>query len=195
MNQEDIRKLTERFVAMRQASAARGPTQAQAAQAAPSAAAGVAPEAVRLSSAQLSAALSGLSVRAPARVFTARDYQRFLDRILSLVEHVKGYEDFDLQDKAREVIPVDELHAEAHRRQEAEPGSDFDEHLMRSMLRWFKNDFFKWVDKPPCDSCGGSTVAMGVGPPLPDERRFGAGSTEIYRCESCSAITRFPRYK
>lgn len=27
------------------------------------------------------------------------------------------------------------------------------------LLQWFKHRFFKWVDKPPCDRCGGPTTS------------------------------------
>ena len=30
--------------------------------------------------------------------------------------------------------------------------------LILELLNWFKNDYFTWVDNPPCKKCGGDTV-------------------------------------
>jgi hypothetical protein len=32
--------------------------------------------------------------------------------------------------------------------------SDADD-LLRQLIKWFKKEFFKWVNKPPCAACGG----------------------------------------
>lgn len=34
----------------------------------------------------------------------------------------------------------------------------FDVALLMELLSWFKYKFFSWVDRPPCDMCGGPTV-------------------------------------
>ena len=60
----------------------------------------------------------------------------------------KVYNDLELQDFARECIPIEKLHDQAHL-----SNSDFQESLLRALLVWFKGDFFKWVDKLACDEC------------------------------------------
>lgn len=72
--------------------------------------------------------------------------------------------------------------------------------LALSLVRWFKHDFFRWVDPVLCDRCGSSTQGVGVdqGDRIsPDERLGGAGRVELFRCErhGCEHVTRFPRYK
>eukprot|EP00842_Homolaphlyctis_polyrhiza_P005007 jgi/Hompol1/5507/HPOL_001952-RA len=114
---------------------------------------------------------------------------------MSQVNSLHVHEDFEMQDKARELIPVDELHSEAHSLLEANPGSHFDDHLMRGLLRWFKGTFFKWVNCLDCSTCGrANTYSAGTAQPTPEDIRFGAHVVEIHKCRDCGGVTRFPRY-
>jgi peptide-N4-(N-acetyl-beta-glucosaminyl)asparagine amidase len=67
--------------------------------------------------------------------------------------------------------------------------------FLDALLRWFKHDFFSWVNAPPCSRCGGATRGVGMAAPLAEELAVGAGRVEAYACESaaCGAATRFPR--
>jgi hypothetical protein len=68
---------------------------------------------------------------------------------------------------------------------------------LRALLRWFKQDFFTWVNAPPCDQCGAATTGVGaVAPSTDDEVRHKAGVVELYKCsgDAAHAVTRFPRY-
>ena len=64
------------------------------------------------------------------------------------------------------------------------------------LLKWFKKDFFKWCNAPPCDTCGsGNCQPRGSGVPTEDERRWGAHRVEVYSCQQCSNNNvRFPRF-
>ena len=70
-----------------------------------------------------------------------------------------------------------------------------DQALMIGLMRWFKGDFFTWF-RAKCQFCQ-STSMRGNGqvPPSAEESSVGwASRTELYECNDCKQITRFPRY-
>ncbi|KAK9454827.1 hypothetical protein V1511DRAFT_369174 [Dipodascopsis uninucleata] len=104
------------------------------------------------------------------------------------------YENQELLDQALEALPLDRLFQEAGEAETKDLEWGFQDHLIRSLLKWFRNDFFTWVNEPPCAACNGKTRNIGVEHPAPQESANGAGRTEIYQCNSCNTIVRFPRY-
>jgi Transglutaminase-like superfamily len=137
-------------------------------------------------------------------------------RIMSYLMSMRPFESKDWKDAALSVIPVDSLHKRAAERHHSmvkeakeavasddtkaqqqektpEPLAEQD-CLLLELLHWFKNDFFSWVDQPPCDACGAETVGKGRGEPSPQERKYFASVIELYECKVCRSITRFPRY-
>lgn len=71
---------------------------------------------------------------------------------------------------------------------------DLKDMLLLELLKWFKLRFFKWMDSPRCDICGGTTRSIGMVEPTAEERRWEAGRVEGYACTSCNRNVRFPRY-
>ncbi|KAI1902418.1 hypothetical protein AGOR_G00044560 [Albula goreensis] len=92
------------------------------------------------------------------------------------------------------------LHGQSLRRtalqqaQEADPGCGLLEQdmLVLELLRWFKGEFFTWVDSLPCSRCGGRTVSKGALPPSPEELRWNGSRVENHHCNTCNTSTRFP---
>ncbi|XP_069814761.1 peptide-N(4)-(N-acetyl-beta-glucosaminyl)asparagine amidase [Dendropsophus ebraccatus] len=125
---------------------------------------------------------------------------KFFKTLQSNSQHVLMYELPELQQKAREHIPVSELKAGAQekleqaRSVEADTSISEGEFLTLELLRWFKEQFFSWVNCLPCSRCGGATEAKGSLSPSDDDLRWGATRVENHYCNKCQYINRFPRY-
>ncbi|XP_019258725.1 PREDICTED: peptide-N(4)-(N-acetyl-beta-glucosaminyl)asparagine amidase isoform X2 [Nicotiana attenuata] len=119
-------------------------------------------------------------------------------RIRPYVNQVLMYEDPNRQEMARKTVPVDKLVEKAlislGREGNFSPTKvEQDNAFLLQLLFWFKQSF-RWVNAPPCDSCGNETRNQGMGVANSSETLYGASRVELYRCNSCSNITRFPRY-
>ncbi|OWF52816.1 peptide-N(4)-(N-acetyl-beta-glucosaminyl)asparagine amidase-like [Mizuhopecten yessoensis] len=147
-------------------------------------------------------------IQLPAQTVTPMSRQamqqaerQFFMKIESSLVHVLNYERRDFQQKARSVIPMEELNKEAKKRFSALQTADKDasavglqDCVLLSLLAWFKNSFFKWVDAPECDICQGKTRSVGPAEPSQEDLRWGASRVENYRCDGCNKFVRFPRY-
>jgi len=130
----------------------------------------------------------------------AREHE-FHQKLLASIHHMKSYEDPEAQAAACAVMPVDAFKQRAKQKldkaKESDPG--LPDSLLRDLLllefkEWFKTDFFKWVDAPKCDRCGGDTTSQGIMAPTQQERFDGAARVEGYQCMKCGIPVRFPRY-
>ncbi|XP_014365605.2 peptide-N(4)-(N-acetyl-beta-glucosaminyl)asparagine amidase [Papilio machaon] len=124
------------------------------------------------------------------------------NRIEMLFNNVLLYERDDVQEKARELMPLVSLELKAiervrdHQRKlkvgEVE-GDDlsFELALLLELMAWFKNEFFEWIDKPECEFCGGETAISSVG-----QRKLETETctVEVFKCKSCERDTLFPRF-
>lgn len=114
--------------------------------------------------------------------------------ISSLIELPSRYEDQESLDFALETMPLQELFMTAEKAHEADASWGFEDHLVMTMLKWFKQ-WFKWVNNAPCEKCGSEKTTLKANAEATgDERRFGAGRVEVYACADCGHDTRFPRY-
>ncbi|XP_038828062.1 peptide-N(4)-(N-acetyl-beta-glucosaminyl)asparagine amidase [Salvelinus namaycush] len=124
----------------------------------------------------------------------------FLTTLQSNFQHVMEYENSELQQKALGVIPHQQLTTTAKEKlqqaKQADPDCNLSEEdlLVLELLRWFKGEFFSWVDCLPCNHCGGPTQSSGPLAPSTDDLRWGAQRVENHHCQACNHSTRFPRY-
>ncbi|KAL7605184.1 hypothetical protein Lser_V15G19351 [Lactuca serriola] len=128
----------------------------------------------------------------------SQDSRQFEQRIRPYVDQVLLYEDTRRQEAARKTVPVEKLEEKAlvalAKEGNFKPSkSELDHAFLLQLLFWFKQTF-KWVNSPPCENCGNETINQGMGAPNSSETAYGASRVELYRCRSCSRITRFPRY-
>ena len=139
----------------------------------------------------------------------------FERRLRGGIAQCASYEDEMAIASAISVIPIERLKLEGHTASmtiAGDEGADVEsvesaesrmERLsardaeLLALLRWFKEEFFSWVDKPPCEHCGGSemtSIGVEVNALTAEEREGEAGRVELYRCGACVKTTRFPRY-
>lgn len=73
--------------------------------------------------------------------------------------------------------------------------SSDDDEMVKELVRWFKEEFFSFVKTVPCHLCNSATSRLaGYSPPSESEAKCLAPLAELYQCNECGAITRFPRY-
>jgi peptide-N4-(N-acetyl-beta-glucosaminyl)asparagine amidase len=67
---------------------------------------------------------------------------------------------------------------------------------LKALLKWFKDEFFTWVDTLPCERCGAKTTHGGSAEPSAQDLHSDAARVELHRCTAsgCGHATRFPRY-
>lgn len=119
-------------------------------------------------------------------------------RLRPYVDQVLKYEDPHRQEAARKTIPLEKLQERAlvalAKEGNFKPSKNEHDHaFLLQLLFWFKQSF-RWVNSPPCDGCGNETINQGMGTVNPSEASHGASIVELYRCNVCLRITRFPRY-
>ncbi|KAK6143225.1 hypothetical protein DH2020_023573 [Rehmannia glutinosa] len=129
---------------------------------------------------------------------TSENREQVEQRIRPYVDQVLMYEDPHRQEAARKTVPADKLEEKAMvalaREGNCKPAKDeLDHAFLLQLLFWFKQSF-RWVNAPPCDSCNNDTINQGMGVANHSESLYGASRVELYRCKSCSNVTRFPRY-
>lgn len=114
---------------------------------------------------------------------------KFLKEISSKSLDVLKFENKELQDKALEILGpfTNEFYSKLDKNTE----SFCHELMMFQLMKWFKENFFKWVDTPTCQFCSSATKFKGINHEINEKNvRY----AEVYECENCHLITDFKRY-
>ncbi|XP_018124280.1 N-glycanase 1 S homeolog isoform X1 [Xenopus laevis] len=125
---------------------------------------------------------------------------RYLKTLQSNSQHVLIYEEPEIQQRALQEIPVSDLKTRAQKKLieakslDSDTSVNLEDFLLLELLRWFKQDFFQWVNSLPCSHCGGETQARDALSPSDEDLRWGANRVENHYCEKCKHSNRFPRY-
>lgn len=117
----------------------------------------------------------------------------------NLVNMMRKYENADWQSQALDVVMESPVYRLVDVAISNDPALDYTDELVRQLLRWFKEDFFRWVNKLNCEACGNddqdSIIALGARRAYSQDHFAGqANVVERYRCQKCSAEYEFPRY-
>ena len=122
--------------------------------------------------------------------------KRFYLKLQGSFTQVLQYQDPKLQQQALSILPLEALLERARKSGKAGGGGELrkSDQFVREVLSWFKGDFFKWTNSPQCSFCASATQAVGMAPSLPEEKKFLAERVELYSCNLCKSLTRFPRY-
>lgn len=137
--------------------------------------------------------------------------KNFFKSIIDNFQSVLRYEDANLQEKAKKVIPIvdleiatmtriRQLHRHIKVNQTSESGimkhyseddiDDAKDLFLMELLHWFKYKFFTWVDSPKCTACFSECKQQEV--MLSDDPR--CSRIEIHKCTKCATRVKFPRY-
>lgn len=137
---------------------------------------------------------------------TSGNDQNFINQVIQLKnEHCYIYYNNDhLQSLILETLNLaliyDNIDKEVSKQSENKKADEIDheEILIKELLRYFKDDFFKWTNQPDCSSCGKNDNQQFLRGERPNTEEFNrdskCGHVEVYKCNSCGTITRFPRY-
>ncbi|ERL88783.1 hypothetical protein D910_06165 [Dendroctonus ponderosae] len=130
--------------------------------------------------------------------------QHFFARIERIFHQCLRYESPELLARARQLVPVIELELAAQSRfrvlqkqsklNQVELPVSIQEMLILELLRWFKEDFFTWVDSPLCENCQGESTFshMATDPNLNAYTKrvevYSIGQKRWLHCDACENI-------
>lgn len=133
-----------------------------------------------------------------------KEIEKLSQKLLSIVNiSQRIYSDYDFHDKVRDAnyLPVDLLHERTNKllkEQDENNKMDFDTALIKVLLSWFKDEYFNWFNFPKCANCNDSEMKFTSDNndlmPNPEDLKYGANRIEVYKCDSCGNMVRFPRY-
>lgn len=129
---------------------------------------------------------------------------QFVQHLSASLNQFSLYKLPEVRKKVKEVVPIQELEEKCAEilvqlnlslsEQNDQSSYSKEDAFFQCLLEWFKHDFFKWFDKAFCEKCQIKMTAVGYSQPSLDERMWLASQVEVYMCEKCKTIERFPRY-
>ena len=97
------------------------------------------------------------------------------------------YDEPGVQKQVLSAIPLKSLEEKSELNAK-QNNTAFKDELVKSLLYWYKKEFFSWCDSPKCSNCSGATKFLSSQRSSTDEAKHLASNTEIYKCGSCNYI-------
>ncbi|TGZ60869.1 hypothetical protein CRM22_008297, partial [Opisthorchis felineus] len=104
------------------------------------------------------------------------------------------YLDPEAQSIARSLMPSDRLIEQAARKAECSTQKVKPRDFLHQLVRWFKEEFFRWAGDFYCDICGAKMKLAEITSPWGSEIEGDPHTVEVFRCPSGHSVKRFPRY-
>ena len=104
------------------------------------------------------------------------------------------YENADWHSKVMDTLDIELIYANVDKMDGKD--EEYTDNLVRELLRYFKNDFFKWTNAVPCSQCHDVDTQQLIRNERPnhEESKYECSGVEVYKCRRCHIETRFPRY-
>lgn len=117
----------------------------------------------------------------------------------NLIHLMEKYDSPEWQSQALDVVTQSPVYERLDKIEEENPEINYTDELVKELLKWFKDEFFTWVNKLPCTQCGnqdqGSIHSLGATKSYTKDHFDGnANVIERYRCGKCQNQYEFPRY-
>lgn len=132
---------------------------------------------------------------APSNIRETQLSFQVISSIHTLSDCLTRYQNPDALDKALDVIDLAKIYENVERREQesTNPLLNYDDFIVLELLRYFKHDFFLWLNSPSC-RCGSSEVVqIGLKPPDPANNPDRISIIEIYQCKKCNQYVGFSR--
>lgn len=84
------------------------------------------------------------------------------EEIRSISKQVLLYENEELQAIAKSTIPLERLKSRCSEMTNGDDGFAKEFALIFELMRWFKHEFFKWMNAPECEKCECKTMFTGL---------------------------------
>jgi peptide-N4-(N-acetyl-beta-glucosaminyl)asparagine amidase len=109
------------------------------------------------------------------------------------IQRTSQYDDKSIQSKILSRVPVKDIELRTAESMKTSK-LDYKDELVKTLLAWFRKEFFSWCDQPICKPCNMKGVHLETQTPSTEEAKWLASRTEVYNCNTCQAKLRFPRY-
>ncbi|KAI5969357.1 PNG1 [Candida margitis] len=118
-----------------------------------------------------------------------------IQSIYRQVDCLAPYKDPAALDKALDTIDLAKIYENVERRERenTNPKLKYDDFVVLELLRYFKHDFFTWVNSPSCQCGSPDMVNRGIKRPDSANNPDLVSIIEVYQCRNCNHTVEFPR--